>query len=89
MNKSISNGACLRLITTLQSSQPSFETESYSPYPWTDEEMIARYEMRYATPKELRIFPVHRLVIKVVKAKIIKIARSPYFNPRAGIGWIV
>jgi hypothetical protein len=40
-------------------------------------------------PEERKIFPTHRLVINVVKAKIIKIAKSPYLNPKAGIGWIV
>ncbi len=51
--------------------------------------MIARYDMRYATPEERIIFPTHRLVINVVKAKIIKITNSPYFNPEMGIGSIV
>lgn len=51
--------------------------------------MMARYGMRYATPEERAIFPMRRLVINVVKAKIVKIANSPYFNPKVGTGWIV
>lgn len=50
---------------------------------------MARYGMRYATPEELHIFPIHRLVIRIMKARILKIGRSPYLNPNAGIGWIV
>ena len=45
--------------------------------------------MRYATSEERDIFPTHRLVINVVKARIKKIANSPYLNPKTGIGWIV
>ncbi len=88
MNRSVTSKSFRRLVVGLEKPEPS-PAASISPYPCSDEEMIARYGMQYATPEELRIFPVHRLVIKVVKAKIIKIARSPYLNPGAGIGWIV
>ena len=60
-----------------------------SPYPWPDEEMMARYGMRYPTPEEQNLFPAHRLVLDVFKARIKRIARSPYFNPAARTGWIV
>ena len=77
------------MFTTLHSSQPPLDKKVDSPYPWTDAEMISRYGMRYPTRAERYIFPTHRLVINVVKAKIIKIAKSPYLNPEAGIGWVV
>ncbi|MCA9922864.1 MAG: hypothetical protein KC421_10850 [Anaerolineales bacterium] len=63
--------------------------QSASPYPWPDEEMMARYGMRYPTPEEQNLFPTHRLVLNVFKARIKRIARSPYLNPEAGTGWIV
>ena len=49
-----------------------------SAYPWPDEEMITRYGMRCPTPTERNIFPTHRLVINVVKARLRKIGKSPY-----------
>lgn len=82
-------GQFRRLITQLQSPVQAAQASPPSPYPWPDEEMIARCGMRYPTPAEKNIFPTHRLVINVVKARIIKITKSPYINPGAGIGWIV
>lgn len=76
------------LITQLQSPVQETRASPPSPYPWPDEEMIARYGMRYPTPAERNIFPTHRLVINVVKARIRKIGKSPYVNA-AGIGAIV
>jgi hypothetical protein len=51
--------------------------------------MMARYGLRYPTPEEKKQFPTHRLVLDVFKAKVTKIAKSPYINPGAGTGWIV
>ena len=82
-------GQFRRLITQLQSPAQAAQTSFPSPYPWPDEEMIARYGMRYPTPVERTIFPTHRLVLDVFKAKIIKITKSPYINPGVGIGWVV
>jgi hypothetical protein len=50
----------------------------FPAYPWSDEEMIARYGMRCPTPAEKSIFPTHRLVINVVKARIKRIGKFPY-----------
>ncbi len=61
---------------------------TYSAYPWSDEEMIVRYGMRYPTQIERSIFPTHRLVINVVKARIKKIGKSPYVNA-CGVSIIV
>lgn len=74
------SGQFRRLLTQLQS--PVQETQALppSPYPWPDEEMIARYGMRYPTPEERTIFPTHRLVINVVKARLRKIGKSPYVS---------
>ena len=66
--------------------QPS--DTAFSAYPWPDEEMIARYGMRYPTPAEKCVFPTHRLVINVVKARIKKVGRSPCVNA-VGVGTIV
>ena len=82
-------GQFRRLITQLQSPAQAAQTSFPSPYPWPDEEMIARYGMRYPTPVERNTFPTHRLVLDVFKAKIIKITKSPYINPGVGIGWVV
>ncbi len=78
-----------RLITQLQSPTAKTEASFLSQYPWSDEDMIARYRMRYATPEERRIFPRKRLVINVVKAKIVAIGKSPYNDPGIGIGSVV
>ncbi len=76
------------LITQLQS--PVQEAQAWPPwpYPWPEEEMIARYGMRCPTPAERKTFPTHRLVINVVKARIRKIGKSPYVNA-SGVGVIV
>ncbi|MCP4422827.1 MAG: hypothetical protein GY805_39965 [Chloroflexi bacterium] len=77
------------LITQLQSPTAEAEASSLSRYPWSDEAMIARYGMRYATPEERRIFPRKRLVISVFKVKIAAIGKSPYMDPGIGIGSVV
>lgn len=84
MNHPPASSSFRRLATILES-PPS----SSSQYPWSDEEMIARYGMRYATPEERRIFPRKRLVISVLKVKIIAIGKSPYIDPGIGIGSVV
>ena len=89
MNKSKSNEASSRPFTTLRPSQPPLDKEADSPYPWTDVEMISRYGMRYSTLEEKKQFPTHRLVLNVFKVRIMKIGKSPYINPEAGIGWVV
>lgn len=88
MNRPVASGSFRRLRDGLKktSSPPLLKT---FPYPCSDEEMIARYGMRYPTPEERAIFPSRRLVINVIKAKIINIANSPYLNPEVGIGHIV
>ena len=88
MNGDIASGSFRRLVADLekQSLSPALPA---SPYPWPDEEMIARYGLRYPTPEEKEQFPTHRLVLDVFKAKVTKIAKSPYINPEAGTGWIV
>jgi hypothetical protein len=50
----------------------------HARYPCSDEEMMARYGMRYATPSELAIFPTHPLVIAVIKVRIKQIGRPVY-----------
>ena len=91
MRTSVNQGIncdALKNLASLEKSSPSPALPT-SPYPWPDEEMIARYDMRYLTPEERTIFPTHRLVLNVFKAKVTKIAKSPYINPEAGNGWIV
>ncbi|HFQ92709.1 MAG TPA: hypothetical protein ENK32_01770 [Anaerolineae bacterium] len=78
-----------RCLTAVLEKPALSSTASARSYPCSDKEMIARYGMRYATPEELRIFPIRRLVIRVIKARILKIGRSPYLNPNTGVGWIV
>jgi len=64
----------------------SSPTTVHARYPFSDEEpalseaevMMARYGMRPATPAELAIFPIHRLVIAVIKARIKQIGRPVY-----------
>jgi len=88
MSAGVTSKSFRRLAAVLEKPALS-STATNRSYPCSDEEMIARYGMRYATPEELRIFPTHRLVIRVIKARILKIGRSPYLNPNTGIGWIV
>ena len=64
--------------------QPAEPT--FSVYPWLDEEMIARYGLRYLTSGEQRVFPGLRLALDVFKAKMIK---PPASVPRARAGWVV
>ena len=71
-------GQFRRFIAQLQSPAQEAQTSLPSPYPWPHEEMIARYGMRCPTPAEKNIFPTHRLVINVVKARIKRIGKSPY-----------
>ena len=61
---------------------------AFPAYPWPDEEMLARYGMRYTTLEERKIFPTHRLLINIVKARIRKIGKSPYVSA-VGVGAIV
>lgn len=49
-------------------------------YPCSEEEMMARYGMRYATAAERTIFPTHPLVIAVIKARIRQIGQPVYIG---------
>jgi hypothetical protein len=53
-------------------------TPVHGRYPFSDEEMMERYGMCPATPAELAIFPIHRLVIAVIKARIKQIGHPVY-----------
>jgi len=59
---------------------------TFPAYPWPDEEMIARYGLRYLTPEEQQVFPGLRLVLDVLKARL---TRPPAAVPRSRTGWVV
>ncbi|MCZ7673809.1 MAG: hypothetical protein M5U34_45165 [Chloroflexi bacterium] len=55
-------------------------------YPWPDEEMIARYDLRHLTPEEQQVFSGLRLALAVFKARLLK---PPAAVPRVRAGWVV
>jgi hypothetical protein len=86
MCQSIKSNAFRTLIATLErpSLVPSIPTPS--PYPFAEEEMIARYGLRYLTLNEQAVFPGLRLVLTVFKARLTK---PPAILPRTRVGWVV
>ncbi|MBX3058834.1 MAG: hypothetical protein KF770_20405, partial [Anaerolineae bacterium] len=65
-----------------------------APFPWPEDEMIARYGLHHLTPEEQqacpeqgrRVFPGLRLALAVFKARLIK---PPAAVPRVRAGWVV
>ncbi|MCC6606233.1 MAG: hypothetical protein IT327_23705 [Anaerolineae bacterium] len=57
-----------------------------SPYPWSDEEMIARYGLRCLTAEEKQVFPGLPLAVDVFK---VRITEPPAPVPLVRVGWVV
>lgn len=86
MSRPVANDSFHHLATALTEPLPALATPAPSPYPWPDEEMIARYGLRYLTAEEQEVFPGLRLVLDVFKARLIK---PPSAVPRMRAGWVV
>ena len=86
MSQPIKSKAFRPLVAALERPSPMPNMPASSPYPFADEDMIARYGLRNLTPTEQAAFPGVRLVLNVFKAYLIK---PPAVMSRAKMGWVV
>lgn len=86
MNPPLTGDAFRRLLDNLRAPVVPAPAEPYWPYPWDEEEMMARYGLRPLTAEEQMAFPGVRLALRVFRARLL---RPPAAVPAARAGWVV